>query len=196
MTSTVLRKLFVTLRPAHWCHLSWVQSRLPATEGDVELLLKQGGGREEHYTPSRPELPLGMEETNTPSLSLFYLLRHPFNWHFFPFPPPLHLMFSLLSCLSSLPFPFATSLPPLFLLSSSPGSQMNPLDGRGFSFAAPMLHVSIISNCFPKALKEACTLWWNNAADSSEVWWIIYVASSCTASHYNLKSSQPVWIQC
>ena len=154
------------------------------------------GGREERYTPSRPELPLGMEETNTPSLSLLYLLRHPFNWHFFPFPPPLHLMFSLLSCLSSLPFPSATSLPPLFLLSSSPVSQTNPLDGWGFSFAAPMLHVSISSNCIPKALKEACMLRWDNAADSSEVWWIIHVVKRCTASHYNLKSSQSVWIQC
>lgn len=47
MTSAVLRKLFVTLRPAHHLsHLSWVQCSLSATGGGVEPLQKHYEGRE------------------------------------------------------------------------------------------------------------------------------------------------------
>lgn len=109
------------------------------------------GRREECNTPSRPQLPLGMEERNTPSLALSCLLCHASNYHFSPFLflPPSSLFLSSPICS---PHIFYLVLPWLLSFSSAPRlSQMNPFDSRGFICASLQFTLaSLASELLPK----------------------------------------------
>lgn len=146
VTSAVLRKLFVTVRTAHRCHVSWEQWCLSAAEGDIEPLQEpgrmEGGGMVWGKNATQPaglSSHWGWRTETLPSLSSIYLLGHPTNCHFS----------------SSLSSPLFPLLPPFSLQSASLSLQplllSHTLDGRGFSYASLcFVLASLASKLHPK----------------------------------------------